>query len=362
MKKAIKFINKDKSVFFSTLKERVDKYFNENKKSKHADHTMVIKTIAMLSLYLIPYMLIMSNNFSVGQMLILAVIMGTGLAGIGMSVMHDANHGAYSSSMLINKLGGYSLNLIGANAFNWKIKHNILHHTYTNISNLDEDLDTEGTMRLSPYAERKYMHRYQHLYAFFIYGLVTLEWALARDFRSLIKYAKNGLILKVKLMTELAFLVFSKLVYFFFVFGFPLLLVDITWWQLLIGFFVLHFTAGVILASTFQLAHVVEATFYPSPDGNIENEWAIHQLITTSNFCRNNKLLSWFIGGLNFQIEHHLFPHVCHVHYRAISHIVKSTVEEFNLPYNEHPNLYSAYSSHFRLIKRLGKRDAVAVT
>jgi linoleoyl-CoA desaturase len=355
MIKTVKFSNKDQSKFFATLKERVDNYFTENKKSKHADHRMVLKTIFMLALYLVPYLLILSNNFSGGPMFLMAVIMGTGLAGIGMSVMHDANHGAYSSSPLINKLGGYTLNLIGANAFNWKIKHNILHHTYTNIKDLDEDLETDGTMRLSPYARRKYMHRYQHIYAFFIYGLVTLEWALSRDFRSIIKYTKIGLIKRgIKLIMEISFLVFSKLLYFFFVFGFPLLLLDITWWQILIGFFVLHFTAGVILASTFQLAHVVEDTFYPDPVNDIENEWAIHQLITTANFCRRNKLLSWFIGGLNFQIEHHLFPHVCHVHYREISDIVKSTVAEFNLPYNEYPNLYSAFSSHFRLIKRLG--------
>ena len=207
------------------------------------------------------------------------------------------------------------------------------------------------------------MHKYQHIYAFLIYGLVTLEWAISRDFRTIIKYTNYGLIQKgIKLVMEWSFLVFSKILYFFFVFAIPMMLLDITWWQLLIGFFVLHFTAGVILASTFQLAHVVEATFYPSPDlnGNIENEWAVHQLITTANFSRNNKLLSWFIGGLNFQIEHHLFPHICHVHYPGIAHIVKQTVEEFGLQYNEHPSLYSAFSSHFRLIKRLGNSPSAA--
>jgi linoleoyl-CoA desaturase len=319
---------------------------------------MIIKTIVMLCLYFIPYILITSKQFSETLMLFFAIIMGVGLSGIGMCVMHDANHNSYSPLPLINRILGYTLNLVGASDYIWRIKHNILHHTYTNITDSDEDIDTYQTLRISRLEKLKPLHKYQNIYALLIYGMVTLEWCVTRDFLSFKRYIKKGYIKEnsKKAKKELSILIFSKVLYFFFTLGIPLLVLDIQWWKILIGFFALHFTAGLILATIFQLAHVVEKTLFPIPDenGNITTEWAIHQLLTTANFSRKNMILSWFIGGLNYQIEHHLFPNICHVHYRKISEIVKKTSEQFGLPYNEYNKFSDALSSHFRVLKQLG--------
>jgi linoleoyl-CoA desaturase len=276
--------------------------------------------------------------------------------------MHDANHGATSPSKTVNKLLGSTMYLLGASAFNWRIQHNVLHHTYTNVFEVDEDIETKFIIRLSPYAELKKIHKYQHIYAFALYSFMTFSM-LFKDFIKVFRYTSKNSQFKKKntnQLKEVAILFSTKILYLFVAIGLPLLLVDITWWQLLIGFCVAHFTTGFILSVIFQMAHVVEDTEHhhiPENGQNLENTWAVHQLHTTADFARNNKLLSWYIGGLNFQIEHHLFPHICHVHYKALSEIVKNTAIEFNLPYNEMPTFRSAIVSHLKTLKALGSNE-----
>ena len=354
----LKFSNA-KNDFFATLNKRVNDYFKSNQISKHANASMVLKTIFMFSLYFIPYVLIISGTVtSMWAIILLVVVMGLGTAGIGLSIMHDANHGAYSTKPWINNLLGYSLNLVGANAFNWKVQHNVLHHTYTNVYDADEDISPRGVLRMSPYSKKHYMHRFQHIYAWFLYGLMTIVWLIVKDFKRLSQYNKDGLVKRQKttITKEWAVLIFTKLFYIGYIFVLPIVLTDLLWWQVVVGFFIMHYIAGFILAIIFQPAHVIDGTEYPEPDtqGNLEDVWAIHQLRTTTNFANNNRILSWYVGGLNYQVEHHLFPHVCHVHYRSISKIVKATAEEYGLPYKSEPTFISALVSHAKLLKELG--------
>jgi linoleoyl-CoA desaturase len=354
----LKFPNA-KNDFFATLNKRVNDYFKSNQISKHANASMVFKTIFMFSLYFIPYALIISGTVtSMWAIILLVVVMGLGTAGIGLSIMHDANHGAYSTKPWINNLLGYSLNLVGANAFNWKVQHNVLHHTYTNVYDADEDISPRGVLRMSPYSKKHYMHRFQHIYAWVLYGLMTIVWLIVKDFKRLSQYNKDGLVKRQKttVTKEWAVLIFTKIFYIGYIFVLPIVLTDLLWWQVVVGFFIMHFIAGFILAIIFQPAHVIDGTEYPEPDtqGNLEDVWAIHQLRTTTNFANNNRILSWYVGGLNYQVEHHLFPHVCHVHYRSISKIVKATAEEYGLPYKSEPTFISALVSHAKLLKELG--------
>lgn len=358
----LRFSPISKADFFSTLRKNVDNYFKENEISKYANNHFAVKTVVMLGLYVIPFVLILTNLFSAWTMLFFAFVIGVGKAGIGMCIMHDANHGATSPSKVVNKLLGSTMYLLGASAFNWRIQHNVLHHTYTNVFEVDEDIETKFIIRLSPYAELKKIHKYQHIYAFALYSLMTFSM-LFKDFIKIFRYTNKNSQFKKKNTNQAkeVFILFStKILYLFVAIGLPLLLVDITWWQLLIGFCVAHFTTGFILSVIFQMAHVVEDTEHhhiPENGQNLENTWAVHQLHTTADFARNNKLLSWYIGGLNFQIEHHLFPHICHVHYKALSEIVKNTAVEFNLPYNEMPTFRSAIVSHLKTLKALGSND-----
>lgn len=356
-KQQVKFVPKDKSPFFAELKTRVDKYFNDNGMSKHANATMVIKTMVLLSGYILPFVALLYFTPSLGFSMMLWFIMGLSLAGIGMSVMHDANHGAYSSNKTVNFLMGHTLNLVGGSVFNWKLQHNILHHTYTNITHIDEDIEDRLVLKFSPHTKTKWFHKFQWIYAMFFYGLLTFYWVLAKDFVQYAQFTKSGVNpgSESENRNTLIKIILIKVFYFLVVILMPIVVFNIPVLQILSGFLLMHFVAGIILTTVFQLAHTLEQTAHPMPvNGVIENDWAIHQLNTTVNFSRKSKILSWYIGGLNFQVEHHLFPKISHVHYPALSHIVKQTAEEHGIPYLENESLLSALQSHFRYMREIG--------
>ncbi len=364
IKKTLSFSSAQRN-FSVTLNKRVQEYFKTNDLARHGNLEMVIKTIVMFSLYFVPYALIISGTVTgVPGLLALVVVMSLGLAGIGLSVMHDANHGAYSSKRWLNSVIGYSMNLIGANAFNWKMQHNVMHHTYTNVHEEDEDISPRGVLRLSPHSSWKRMHQYQFIYAWFLYGLMTLVWMFVSDFTRLVKYDKNGLAKRhnMSIKREWIILILSKAGYIGYIFVMPLLLTPLLWWHIVLGIIIMHYIAGFILAIIFQPAHVIEGTEYPLPNEELtlENNWAVHQLLTTTNFGNKSRWFSWYVGGLNFQIEHHLFPNICHVHYRKIAGIVKETALEFGLPYKSSRTFLGALAGHARLLKQLGVRPEQA--
>jgi linoleoyl-CoA desaturase len=354
----IRFAAPDKSLFFKILKTRVDQYFDENQKSRYANKTMVLKTIVLLSSYILPFIALIILNPPVWVAMCLWFGMGLGISGIGMSIMHDANHGAFSKSVTVNKWLGYTINLAGAGVINWKLQHNILHHTYTNVAKVDEDIKDRGVIKLSPHEKVRPLHRFQWLYAFFFYGILTLYWVILKDFIQYYNFIKSGVNRQSRPENRqmLTGLILMKLTYFSTFFLIPTLVFQIPFGQILAGFLLMHFTAGLVLTVIFQLAHSVEGTQHPLPNENgvIEKDWAIHQLETTVNFSPRNKWLSWYIGGLNFQIEHHLFPKVCHVHYPKIAPIVKQTANEFGLKYLENRSFFAAVKSHIISLKRFG--------
>lgn len=356
----IRFSNTHKD-FTASLNRRVNEYFKNNNLSRHGNHEMVLKTIFMFSLYLLPYALVVSGVITNILLIIPAVVvMSLGLAGIGLSVMHDANHGAYSQHKWVNTILGYSLNMVGANAFNWKIQHNVLHHSFTNVHEEDEDISPRGVLRLTPHSEWKSIHRFQHIYAWFLYGLMTIVWLFFKDFVRIVRYQKSGLAKKQKanILLEWIVLIVSKAIYIGYIFVLPVTLTALVWWQVLLGVIIMHYIAGFILAIIFQPAHVIEGTEYPLPDEEhkLENAWAVHQLLTTTNFANKSRWFSWYVGGLNYQIEHHLFPNICHVHYRKIASIVRETAAEYGLPYRSATTFLDALRGHTRLLKQLGMK------
>jgi linoleoyl-CoA desaturase len=337
----------------------VDEYFESTGQSPHGNFAMGLKSVILISAYVAPFVAYIALAPSAGLSLFLWFIMGLAMAGVGMSVMHDANHGAYSANPAVNTMMGWALNMVGGSIYNWKLQHNVLHHTYTNIEGMDEDIAEKGGMRFTEHHELKSHHKYQWFYAFPLYSITTLYWVVAKDFLQFRRYLKNGVIPEHTKGKGLIFarILLSKIAYVFVFLVLPGLISDIPFVLTFSGFMLMHITAGLVLTITFQLAHSVEGTAHPIPDENgiIENEWAIHQLNTTVNFCRSNKLLSWYVGGLNFQVEHHLFPKISHIHYPAIAPIVKATAEEFGIPYLEQPTLRQAIASHVRYLKTLGR-------
>jgi linoleoyl-CoA desaturase len=343
--------------FGAAVRKNVNDYFRENRKSPKGNTALALQTVAMLSIYIVPFVLVLTVPLNTWVAFLMAALMGTGMAGIGMCVMHDAVHGSYSNKEWLNKTLGATMYLLGSNVFNWKIQHNILHHAYTNIEGYDQDIESRGPIRLSQHAPLKKIHRYQQVHAFFFYGLMTIS-KLIKDFTQLIEFNKAGITRKhnINPTFEYVKMVILKIIYLFVFIGFPILFTPFTWWQVLLGFFVIHWTAGCILSTVFQMAHVVEGTDQPLPndEGIIEAEWTVHQLRTTSDFARNNLFLNWYVGGLNFQIEHHLFPNISHIHYRKIAPIVEKTAREFGFNYNLKPSFVNALSSHIKRLKELG--------
>jgi len=356
----IRFVAPDKSsnLFFATLRQRIDLYFKENNLSKHYNYQMVVKTIILLGAYIIPFVLLLIFQPPIVIALLIWLVMGFAKAGIGMSIMHDANHGAYSSSNKINKWLGFTINLVGGSAFTWKLQHNFLHHTYTNIVYVDNDIDDKLVMRFSPHTKVKWYQKFQFIYAFFFYGILTLYWTLLKDFVQFFKYTKEGVNKESKESNRITLLkiVLSKLVYFLVFFILPMVILKMPVGPFVIGYLLMQFVAGLVLTVIFQLAHTVEETSHPVPNksGTIENNWAIHQMNTTVNFSRKSNFISWYVGGLNFQVEHHLFPTICHVHYPALAPIVKATAEEYGVPYLENTTFMDALNSHIRTLKRFG--------
>jgi linoleoyl-CoA desaturase len=320
---------------------------------------MVVKTLIMLSLFFIPLIVLASGMVTAVWMLFLLYILsGLGMAGIGMGVMHDAIHGSYSKNNKINTLLGYSFNLIGGNAVVWKIQHNVLHHTYTNIEHADDDLNAPFFLRFSPHAKHYWVHQFQHIYIWFFYGISTISWITSKDFVRLKRYKNMGLLSeKQDYNKELAKLIAWKIFYYSYALVLPMIMVPFSWGLILLAFVCMHFVTGTLVSVVFQIAHIMPDTKFPLPDkeGLINDNWYGHQLATTSNFSPKSSFLFWLIGGLNYQVEHHLLPDVCHVHYKKLTKIVAETAREFGMPYHVKKSMFQAIVAHTKMLRSLGR-------
>ena len=345
------------------MRKRVNDYFKTNNISKHANKSMITKTLAMLTLFFAPLVVINIGLVASPWLLfMLYITSGIGMAGIGMGVMHDAIHGSYSKHQKVNKYMGYTMNLIGANATVWKIQHNVLHHTYTNIEGADDDINAPFFLRFSPHASKNRLHRFQHLYVWFFYGLSTISWVTAKDFIRLVRYRKMGFLdKKNEFRNEIVKIVGWKLLYYSYSLIIPLLVVPLAPWIIILAFLSMHFLTGLLISIVFQVAHIMPNTEFPLPDeeGFIAHDWSTHQLATTTNYSPNSRFFSWLIGGLNYQIEHHLFPNICHIHYKKISGIVADTAREFGMPYHTKRTFAGAIGDHIRVLCRLGKMEPI---
>jgi linoleoyl-CoA desaturase len=361
MSPKLHFTNVAQSAFFATVRQRVDAYFTTQHLSRHANGAMWRKTSVLLFSFVSLYLLILLGPFSLGIRLGLAMLLGACCAFIGFNICHDAIHGAFSANKRVNHAFSLLFNLIGANPYVWSLTHNLVHHTYTNIAGHDEDLEVApGLLRLTTDEPVRPWHRYQQWYAFPLYGLASLSWVLRKDYVKFFQRTIGQYNPPAHHRREYWNLFGYKALYYLLFLLVPYWVLSLTWWQLVMGFLGLHLVMGLVLGLVFQLAHVVEGTAFPVPDeqGDLQEAWAVHQLRTTANFAPQSQLASWLCGGLNRQIEHHLFPRVCHIHYPALSRIVQQTAHEFSLPYLEYASFWSALRSHYRVLYQFGRRLA----
>jgi linoleoyl-CoA desaturase len=352
--------NNKNNAFYQSLKESVDQYFIQKNIKKTGDWRLFSKSIILIGSAVAIYCCLMLVQMTVLPAILLSMLLGFVSASIGFSVMHDANHGSYSTNSTLNDLLGLTANMLGASAYFWKQKHNIIHHTYTNVDGLDDDIAKSPIIRQCESQKWVPAHKVQHLYLLPIYALSSIFWIFFMDFTKY--FTRKIYTTEAWKLTAKNHIVFwlTKVYYAVVFIAIPV----IVWgWQgWLVGFLAMNATMGLTLSLVFQLAHVVENTEFEhiplDTTKHLETAWAEHQVKTSSNFAMTNKTISWFVGGLNFQIEHHLFPKVSHVHYPAISKIVEEKCREYNLPYNQYKTMRGALASHLRVMKQLGEKPS----
>jgi linoleoyl-CoA desaturase len=351
----VSFNNKN-SVFFNSLKEKVDTYFKSNNIKETGNYKLYFKTIFLTISALTLYIILVFFTPVTWLAIILCALLGVNLAGIGFNVMHDGAHGSFSTKSWVNDVMGYSLNAMGGSVLLWKYKHNVNHHSFTNIEGMDEDIDIKPWIRVHENQKKHWYHRFQHIYWVGLYGLTYLLWVFVQDFK---KYftGKIGEI-PFKKMNQQDHFVFwiSKLLYIGAFIVLPIFTIGLA--ETVIGYLIISFITGFIIAVIFQLAHIVEDATFETPTSKnhkVETEWAVHQVQTTANFATKSKIVSWFTGGLNYQVEHHLFPRISHIHYPKINQFVRETCTQFEIQYLEFPTLLSAIRSHVLHLKQVGR-------
>ncbi len=349
--------NNKENEFFKDLKLEVDKHFA--KKKKTGNWKLYSKSLILIPLAIFLYVMIVSGSMSNWGIASLSILFGLTLASIGFNVMHDACHGSYSENKKLNYAMGMSLNFLGSSSFMWKQKHNIIHHTYTNVDGIDDDIAKSPVLRHCYTQKWVPAHRYQHLYLLPIYCLTSIAWVFGMDFK---KYFSGHIHnTEISGMDRKEHIIFwlTKAFYVGVYIVLPLFLLPLS--QFLLFYLTFNVALGVILSVTFQLAHVVEGPEFEhvNIDEAIKSEssWAEHQVRTTANFATTNKIVNWYVGGLNFQIEHHLFPRISHVHYPEISPIVQQICEKHNIPYHNFPKMTDAIKSHWKVMKDFGQNE-----
>ncbi len=350
--------NKPKGEFTADLNRAVENYFaSQPEKTRRANKKMVLKLVQILALFTGSYLwLVLGYSKGWWQLLPLFLFANATLL-MAFSIGHDASHNALFNNQKRNRLFAMTFNLIGVNAYIWNIKHNRSHHTYTNIPGYDMDIEQIKIARLVDHVPLKKHYRFQHLYVPLLYPFASLYMVLIKDFQ-MFATARFGITPMQHERREYLILFVSKLFYFFYMLVVPIALLPIPATIVVLGFIGMHLYMGTIIATVLFPAHALESSPFPQPDasGQVDYNWMELQIKTTISFSTNNAFVTWYTGGLNLHVTHHLFPGVCHIHYPALSAIVKSTCEKHHFVYRE-MSLWDALRSHLQLLKHMGQNE-----
>jgi linoleoyl-CoA desaturase len=349
----VKFSGTD--AFYKTLKARIDRYFRLTRQSPRDRPQMYAKTVIVLTWFFASWAVLVFAPLTWWLAIPVAALLGLSMAAIGFNIQHDGGHKAYSDKTWVNRLAAMTLDLLGGSSYVWDHKHNTVHHTYANITGHDDDIEVGFLARMSPHQKRLKFHRYQHWYLWLLYGLLPIKWQLFDDYYNIAKGKIGNYGFARPKGKDLAIFIAGKITFMSMAFVIPALFHPL--WMVIAFYVFANWVNGILLAIVFQLAHVVEEAEFPMPDehSKMATHWAVHQVMTTVDFARNNRFLSWYLGGLNFQVEHHLFPRICHVHYPKISRIVENVCSEFGVQYNAHKSFFAGVASHFRWIRQMGQ-------
>jgi linoleoyl-CoA desaturase len=346
--------------FHAELKRRVDEHFDRTGQSVHGGARLGLKTAIIAAWLAASYYYLVFGAETWWQVSLSALSLGLAIAAVGFNIQHDGNHGSFSDHPWVSRLAGAGLDLLGGSSYMWRMQHNVLHHSYTNLALADHDIDTGGFGRLSPAQNLRSFHRFQQFYLWPLYATIALKWQWFDDFHQFATGRIGPQRIPRPRKTDLAGLITGKIVFLLLALVLPSFYHP--FWKVLAVYVGTMLVVGFLLAVIFQLAHSVGEAVHPgyTASARIPEEWAVHQVWTTVDFARGNKLLAWYIGGLNFQVEHHLFPKISHVHYPAIAPIVEETCRRFGVRYTAHATFGAAIASHQRFLREMGHVPAQA--
>ncbi|UKJ05990.1 fatty acid desaturase family protein [Solitalea lacus] len=359
---SIKFKKEGINDFYPTLKQRVNSYFDENQLSRYANMSYFIKIALLVIAFVSTYLNFIFNVESKIEVFLSYIVLGTLVVMIFLNIVHDAAHLAIFKSKKANNVMVYFLEVFGTNNYIWKMRHLESHHIYPNMFGYDVDIKQSKIVRIADNSPYLKFHRFQHLYMPLLYFSYTLNWTLVRDFKDIFNSEmgpKKGI--KHPIM-QLIILLAAKLFYFFYMLVLPAILLPFSFWTIFGGFLAMHITSSFLALLALISSHVGENAVFPqaSEDGKLEHTWSEHQLLVTSDFAPNSKIVTSLMGGFNLHVVHHLFPTVSHVHYPALTKIVKETAEEFGIKYRS-MSLGEAMISHWKLLKKNSGVDAQSI-
>lgn len=342
-----------RSDFEQTVLTRVQDYFKNNNVKQTGNSWVFAKACFLLTGILSSYFFILYGKLSWPTALLVTFLFVQFQILLAFNVMHDGGHQSFSTNKTLNNIASWGMDFLGSSSFLWKQKHNVLHHTYTNVDGKDDDIDISGMIRLSPEQNHRPWHRFQAFYAPFLYSFLSLYLLFYSDFQRMFSRKIGNTSLTHIKPKDIAFFAVFKIFYICYTLVIPMFFYPP---QFVILYFLLgHFILGLTLSIVFQLAHTVNETTFPKPDekGNMPYSWLEHQLHTTCDFAPKNPFVTFYCGGLNYQIEHHLFHKISHVHYPAISKIISQTCKEFNKPYHVNSSFLKALTSHFKFLYKM---------
>jgi linoleoyl-CoA desaturase len=344
------------SSFPKVLRRRLDRFFADPNLSPKADSTMWFKIalgIAVLAGSWIALYALRPGSWKFSALYLLGGLAQTFLL---LNIAHDSNHNAISKRPIVNKTLNYVFDLCGISSYMWRILHHRGHHSCINLHGEDDAIEGRGLFRFTPHDPRAPMHRFQHIYALFLYGLFSLEYIFVRDFQSFF-FPGHDYIKRTRHPLREYFILFAgKVLYLTYMLVLPILVMKESPLLVAGAFFLVHLVVGLSVVLVFQTTHVIENTYFPLDRGEFENG-VYHVFATTADYATENPLVGWLVGGLNHHVAHHLCPYVCHTHYAPLSRIIKQTAEEFGVPYRQHPTMTRAIWHHLALLKQLGSEN-----
>lgn len=344
------------AAFSKVLRHRLDSYFADRKISPKADLAMWVKIATGLIVLAGSWIAICALKLNAGQFVALYLLGGIAQTFLLLNIAHDSNHNAISHVPSVNKTLNYIFDICGINSYMWRILHHRGHHSCINLHGEDDALTGRGLLRFTPHEPRTRLHRFQHLYVFFLYALFSLDYVFVRDFECFFFPAHGYLKRTRHPLREYAILFSSKAFYLAYMLIFPVVLLGHSFLLVASAFLLVHLVVGLTVALVFQTTHTVDSTYFPTDRGEFENG-AHHIFATTADYATTNPLVGWLTGGLNHHIVHHLCPFVCHTHYAPLTCIVKETAEEFGVPYRQNPTMTRAIWHHLLLLRQLGSEE-----